>query len=463
MNKKSITIYVLFFSSIAFQAVAIADEPELEQFAKGIELKIDGSAAIYKLNLPDSVYQTTVRSDLGDIRVFNREKKRVPHAIRRPATDKEKGMIHLDLAFFPLYRSDNSQNNGEPEPEIIVAVDGTLIKIQTNEYSSLAENVDIKRYIIDASNVNQTIDELEFELTGIDENGFIKQAQLQYSDNLNHWFSLVDNFSIAKLDYGIHTLHKNRIKLPKKKFKYLRFVWKDESDGLQIKNISARVNTVWSNDSRQKLSVSGQLADKEKQIYEFDLGGRFPSDRIKIILPEENTLIEAEINSRNNEQSEWRRRYTGLIYSLQVKGNSIESGEIDVGSTTDQYWQLEVKTQDGLGDKLPRLEFTWAPDELYFLARGPAPYTLAYGNGQIDSPGKPIDVLMNALTEDQERNLVGGAEPGAEVSLMGDDALKAELVIPWRRVLLWSVLIFGVLILGVMVMRLYKQMAKHTE
>ncbi|MCK5667753.1 MAG: DUF3999 family protein, partial [Gammaproteobacteria bacterium] len=195
----------------------------------------------------------------------------------------------------------------------------------------------------------------------------------------------------------------------------------------------------------------------------FDLGGQFPLDRINIILPEENTLIEAEINSRSNEESEWRRRYTGLIYSLQVKDNSIESGEIDIRSTTDQYWQLEVKTQDGLGHKLPRLEFAWVPDELYFLARGQAPFTLAYGNGQIDPPGKPIDVLMNALTEDQERNLVGEAGLGAEISLMGDEALKAELVIPWRRVLLWGVLILGVLILGVMVMRLYKQMARQTE
>ena len=88
---------------------------------------------------------------------------------------------------------------------------------------------------------------------------------------------------------------------------------------------------------------------------------------------------------------------------------------------------------------------------------------MAYGNGQIDPPGKPIDVLMSVLTEDQEQNLVGEAELGAEVNLMGDDALKAELVIPWRRILLRAVLIIGVLILGIMVLRLYKQMATHEK
>jgi len=180
-------------------------------------------------------------------------------------------------------------------------------------------------------------------------------------------------------------------------------------------------------------------------------------------LPEENTLIEAEINSRNNEKSEWHRRYTGLIYNLKVKENSIESGEINIRPTTDQFWQLEVKTQDGLGDELPTLEFAWTANELYFLARGQGPFTLAYGNGQIDPPGKPIDVLMNVLTKDQEKNLVGEAELGTEINLMGDDALKSELVIPWRRILLWGVLIFGVLILGVMVFRLYKQMATQDK
>jgi hypothetical protein len=310
--------------------------------------------------------------------------------------------------------------------------------------------------------VKQSIDELEFELTGV-ESGFIKRAKLQYSDNLNDWYTLVDNFSIAELDYGSHKLHKNKLTLPKKKFRYLRFVWKEKPDGIQLKNIKARINTVWTSHHRQRMEVSGQLTDSEKQIYEFDLGGRFPLDRINIILPEENTLIEAEINSRNNEESEWRRRYTGLIYNLQVKENSIESGEINIRPTRDQFWQLEVKTQDGLGDELPVLEFAWAPNELYFLARGQGPFTLAYGNGQIDPPGKPIDVLMNVLTEDQEQNLVGEAELGVEVNLMGDDALKSELVIPWRRILLWGVLILGVLILGIMVFRLYKQMATQEQ
>lgn len=437
---------------------AMAVEPELEQFASGYELQTDGSAAIYKLDLPKAIYQKTVRQDLGDMRVFNSDKKRVPHAIRRPQSNQEKERIYLNLVFFPL-------TGTAINPEIIVADDGAIIKITKNEDFSTTENADIRSYIIDVSHVKQTIDELEFELTGI-VGGFIKQARLQYSDNLNHWTSLTDNFSIAELDYGLHKLHKNKVKLPgkiaEKNIKYIRFSWKDNSNGIQIKNIKARLNTVWISDQREYLTVIGQLTDSEKQIYNFDLGGQFRLDRINIVLPEANTLIEADIKSRNNEKSEWRRRYTGLIYNLQVKENSIESGEIDIRSTIDRFWQLEVKTQDGLGDKLPKLEFAWAPDELYFLARGQAPFTLAYGNGQIDPPGKPIDVLMNVLTEDQEENLVGQAELGVEVSLMGDNALKAELEIPWRRILLWGVLIFGVLILGIMVIRLYKQMSSQS-
>jgi len=458
MKIKIVTSCLLFFMSMAVTTIAIAEEPGLEQFARGYELITDGSAAIYKLNLPQSIYQTTVRKDLGDIRVFNKDKKRVPHAIRRPVSNQEKEMIHLDLAFFPLHGTDKFRDNGGTSLEFKVDDDGTIIKIHSKENSTLADDTDIRRYIIDTSGVKQSIDELEFELAGV-ESGFIKRAKLQYSDNLNDWYTLVNNFSIAELDYGSHKLHKNKVSIPNKNFKYLRFVWKDKPEGIQLKNISARVNTVLASHQRQRLAISGRLTDSEKQIYEFDLGGRFPLDRINIVLPEENTLIEAEIRSRNNEKSEWRRRYTGLIYNLQVKENSIESGEINIRPTTDQFWQLQVKTQDGLGDESPTLEIVWAANELYFLARGQGPFTLAYGNGQIDPPGKPIDVLMNVLTEDQEENLVGEAELGVEVNLMGDDALKSELVIPWRRILLWGVLIIGVLILGIMVFRLYKQMA----
>ena len=118
MKIKTVTSCLLFYTSMIVAAIAIADEPGLEQFAKGYELKTDGSAAIYKLNLPESIYQTTVRKDLGDIRVFNKDKKRVPHAIRRPVSNQEKEMIHLDLAYFPLHGTDNSRDNGGIKPGV---------------------------------------------------------------------------------------------------------------------------------------------------------------------------------------------------------------------------------------------------------------------------------------------------------------------------------------------------------
>jgi hypothetical protein len=52
---------------------------------------------------------------------------------------------------------------------------------------------------------------------------------------------------------------------------------------------------------------------------------------------------------------------------------------------------------------------------------------------------------------------IGQAILGDELILMGEDALQPKLVIPWQRILLWTVLVRGVLILGVMAMRLFKQ------
>ena len=42
-----VTSYLLFFTSMAVATISIAGEPDLEQFARGYELKTDGSAAIY--------------------------------------------------------------------------------------------------------------------------------------------------------------------------------------------------------------------------------------------------------------------------------------------------------------------------------------------------------------------------------------------------------------------------------
>lgn len=446
-----------WFVGLLITGAAMAgDEPPLEHFAEGYRLEIDGSAAIYRLPLPVEAYRTVVRRDLGDIRVFNSDGERVPHAVRRPQTAEERKTVAVELPFFPI-SSEVDDLGSSGELDVMVADDGTIVRITSKDGAMVAENAVVHDYIIDLSGLNRGVDELEFELAGTD-NSYIRSASLQHSDDLNTWRSLVDNATLARLDYGGHSLDSHTIKLPNRRLDYLRFHWLEDPGGLQIRRVRARLNSVPGSVDRTWSEVDGRRSEENKEAFLFDTKGLFPVDRVNIVLPEDNTLIEAALSSRMDEKSDWRRRYTGLFYNLQVNGNRLQSGSVNVPSSADRYWRLQVKTRGGMGSRIPKLQFAWIPNHLYFLARGAGPFTLAFGNGQVGAPGRPIDALMNVLGEEKASGLVGEAKLAEAVSLMGERARAHELVIPWQRILLWTVLIAGVLVIGTMAWRLLRQL-----
>lgn len=447
---------LILFLLLAGGAAAADREPPLEQFASGYRLVTGGEAAIYRLPLPAPVYRTVVRRDLGDIRVFNAAGERVPHAVRRPDAVERRTEANVELPLFPV--GGDMENAGQGSAvDVMVADDGSIIRLVPRQGAVVAETAAVPAYIIDMSRLDRTVDELEFDLAG-GEGAYIRRIALEYSNDLNSWHSLVGDATLARLDYGGRSLHKNTVKLPNRRSKYLRIHWLDDAGGLQIKRVRATLNTVHSSRDRSWSEVDGSVSSGNENTYDFDTRGVFPVDRANVVLPEDNTLIEAVLRSRPDPGVPWRTRYSGLFYALRVKGSQLESGPVSLEPRPDRYWQLQVKTRDGLGARPPKLRFAWVPNDLYFLARGEGPYTLAFGNGRIGPPGRPIEALMNVLGDDQAAALTGVAQTGKAVSLMGKRALKPELSIPWERILLWGVLVVGVVVIAVMAMRQFRQL-----
>ncbi|HSR61784.1 MAG TPA: DUF3999 domain-containing protein [Gammaproteobacteria bacterium] len=422
----------------------------MEEFAYGFIIDTDGSAAIYKVALPEKIYRTVTRDDLGDIRVFNNSGRHVPHAIRRQETRQTEESIRVKLPFFPLHGDLDSES-------IRIGEDGTIQQIKPEGNGFVTESANIASYLIDLSKLDKTVDELEIDLVG-KEGGYIKRAHLESSNDLQKWQTVTANAVLSDLDYGDHTLTKNIIELPNRKFQYLRFTWWDQGHGLQIKSVKALLKTINTQKEHHRGIVEGVQSKKDDKIYEFNTGGVFPIEQVDIILPEDNTLIEGTLKSRDNPEAEWRTHYSGVFYSLNMRGSKVDSGGTSVKRTTDRYWQLETKTDGGIGPEPPKLEFAWLSNDLYFLARGQGPFTLAYGNAAAEAPGRPIDALMRVLSDNQQASLIEAATLGEAVTLKGEEALVPRRVIPSERILLWAVLVIGVIVIIVMVVRLFRQM-----
>ena len=70
-------------SLMATGAVGAADLVP-QDFAYARQIETPDNATIYRVALPLDVYKNVVRSDLGDLRVFNASGKAVPYALRLP-------------------------------------------------------------------------------------------------------------------------------------------------------------------------------------------------------------------------------------------------------------------------------------------------------------------------------------------------------------------------------------------
>ena len=204
--------------------------------------------------------------------------------------------------------------------------------------------------------------------------------------------------------------------------------------------------------------VSGSRSEDDSNRFIYDLGGNYPVDQVNVLLPDTNMLIEAAVQSRNDPESTWNTHFTGLFYLLTMHGTDLSRQPVKVGPTSNRYWQVDVKTDDGIGTELPKLQVAWVPHDLYFLARGEGPYTLAFGSSRVAAPDKPVNSLMAVLSDEQQQSLVKVAEVGALHTLRGPQALVPVKVFPWRQIALWIILVSAVIIIGVIARKLYREM-----
>lgn len=445
-------MHKLIFLFLLFNISARADDGLApDEFAQGFEILITPGSSIYRISLPLQVYQLATSPDLRDVRVFNSKGSAVPHAIRRQKNGHRQEEFVTDLPLFPVYRDLKRQ-------DITISDNGNILSIKNLDSIYVDPDAGIKHYIIDLSHLNSRVSKLEFRLNGI-ESGFLGRASIESSNDLDNWKMVVRDTALAVMNYDDHQLIKNQIDLPEGNYKYLRFSWLKRLDNVKLESVRALQSQSRSVRNLNWTTFDGIRVDDNKQIYEFNNTSQLPIEQIELLLPEVNTLIDAVIQSRpDNKKSSWRTRVKSSFYRLEVQGVEIKQGPLYVGLSNDQYWQLEVKTENGMGNQSPQLRVAWESSDLYFLARGQAPFTLAYGNANIRQAVKPVNALARILNDPEKADLVDVATLGNPVKLMGMDALDENLVIPWERILLWGVLILGVLVVGFMAVRLIKQM-----
>ena len=442
-----------------------ASELTPADFAYGQPVIAPEAATAYRIALPLELYRSSVRPDLGDVRVFNALGEMVPYSLQRPALEKLQSLPSVKLPLFPLTGDKSTSPNAI---RVTIESGHGAVNVETQ---GTAQGTQVSAsYILDARAIARPLAALTLDWP-VDAAEFAGRLRIETSDDLSSWSLVSSGAAIANLGTGANRLIERRVEFSPVQAKYWRLAWADRSAPFALTDAQGEPAQDRVELARATLMLSAQVDARTPGDFLFDTAARLPVDRVAIELPETNTVVQAEILSRDQPQQAWRTVTRRGFYRVTTAGltsarTEIASGWVPIGMNTDRYWLVRIdRAGAGLGIGAPRLTLGWVPHELIFLARGAGPFQLAYGSVSATTGEVSVNSILPGLTvggDSTYRVKVVAATLGPQESLGGEARRSAPPPpIPWKLIALWCSLALAVAVLGFMAIRLTREARKN--
>jgi Protein of unknown function (DUF3999) len=431
-------IAALLFGSSMVEALPLSPR----DFAFGLPVITTQEAAAYRFSLPLSVYQDSVRKDLGDIRLFNAGGVAVPFSLLRPARQASIHKPAIALPVFPLREGSRVVIDG-----IHVTIDSPRSAINLQTQNGGGGDLSANQYILDGRALDSGVSALRMSWPEA-ASDYSGRVSVEASDDLGSWRTVVAAAPIANLHANGRMLIENRIILAPTAAKYWRIKWLGAPPAFEITSVLAEPAESLAAPLRATLEVEGKPDPVNANDYLFDLGAHAPVSRVNVVLPEVNTTVAVELSSRPAANEPWRIVARGGFYRLKAADAEQLNAPLEVRVDDDRYWRARITDSAGPPRATLRLHVEWIPNEVTFLAQGQGPFLLAYGNAtairaEADLSQMPATLQISPATVGS-RQVLGGP-----TRLVGNPA-----AFPWMRALLWGVLLMAVALLAWMAHRL---------
>ncbi len=447
----------LLFVALAAAFPAAAQPLAPRDFARGVRVNPSTDAPLQIAVLPEAVYRTATRADLGDVRVFNAAGEELPHALVESPGGAPAQQRTRALPFFPVYGPPGA-DLGALSLRIRRTPSGTLVQMDEPRTGAPASQP-VRAYLIDASRLDTVASALRLAWPEAAPD-FVAEARIEASDDLRAWTAGADPATLARLRHDGRLLERTEIPAPPGKARYFRLTW--TGDPLPPPSALEAVVTRLPEGERRWTAL--RQAGAGEGYYLFDQQGVLPVDRVRFALAQPNTVARVKLSSGPSPEGPWQARYQGLAYRLRMGGREVAAPPPALpGAVRDRYWRLDVDPAGGgLGTAAPVLELGWQPGRLVFVARGAGPYTIAFGAADARPSAYSADELLRLLPGARAASLLRPtAEAGPPFELGGEARLTPALAPPWRRIALWGVLGLAVGLLAFMAARLLRQIDRE--
>jgi hypothetical protein len=455
----------LLAAALAGLAGAAAAQPAGTDFAYRAPIAAQPGQSHYRFALPPAVYGGLERADLGDLRVLNARGEPVPFAFLPRRQDRPSPVKVQAARLFPLY---GERSKGLDAVKLDVARDasGTVIRLAAEPKPAAGERK-LLGYLLDASAQKQAVEAMTLEWqTGASFSGTVR---IESSEDLSRWSTWVGEAPVLALEHAGERLERRRVEFPARTPKYLRLSFTRVPEDFALKGVVLERRGERVEPAREWKRLAGTAVPDTQGEYRFESGGRFPVDRVRLGLPQQNTVARIQLLARDRDEAPWRSVASALVFRLQRNGAEAASPDVQVAPTADRQWLLRVDPRGGgLGAGEVALEIGWLPHEIVFAARGDGPFALAFGGKLAKPEALALGAVVPEYRHDQE--LQAAAATVGEIT--GAARAKPSLADPLgllrallesgelKRWALWAVLLAGVLAVAWMALRLLRDVGK---
>ena len=443
-----------------------ADEPaELRptDFAFGRSVSpSDAVSPLVEVALPVDVYRASRVEGLADVWVFNARGAPVPHALRR-GTQSTNAPASAELV--PIYPV-RAATPLELSLVILRGPNGEIQQLQRRPAVDVAgapaapgpQGEQVASYLLDVRGLKRDVRALRFSWLEPPAH-LILPLSIEASADLISWRPLSVEGGLLRLEHAGNRIERDRVELASGASQFLRVSPADQSTfPAQLRAVFAEPAADVPQRVLERLTVEPDQPAANSGVYRFDLGGELPVERIEIELPEDNTVIAAEIWAADKRDGPYQRIAEARFYRVHPAGDPkpLIGPSVRVLRQRARFYELRVDaTRLGLGASKPALIAHYAPDELLFLRRGEGPFTLAYGRHAVARKRFEAQDLLTLVPHAEGKPAsatLSEPKPLGEASVLEPPKPPP----PYTTYALWAVLIAGVALLGTLAYRLIK-------
>ena len=422
---------------------------------------------LYKVRLTEKIFEKIRYSFANDIVVFDASGNLVPFFIRKANETGRSNAAVLKSAQIPVFSLPQKKGGSSTllDVSIKTGAGGRVIEVRERDARRNTSLEGNRRYLLDLSGPLNEIPDMATALKisscilSLDLGGtadMMASVNIYGSHNLKDWELLNEREPLVRLNQGERRVESRRIQMGSAR-RYLLLYMEDEGNApLRGASIEFFETPVWKPAEDGK-SFEGLWGENPRMVL-YDTKGVFPAERINLTLTSPG-IYPASLYTRRSATDDWER--LGRMKLSLIKSSSGERRNVPVDLTSPferRYWAVSFDATPPA--QPPRLEFSWQPKEVVFLAQGPSPYMIAVGRKESGIGMQTPELLDEALKEIPEKDILEskvGEILSVDVAAMQAKESEKTQAKAWQQYLLWGVLIIGALLLSWMAWNLLQK------